>query len=384
MRTIKSFEDYTNPIDEVINEMLLPTLFGQTEPLPDELTGILTISPAQGGLGMPALSEETPQQYTASKLITASHVESIITQSTTMTTTSEDVKKQQQSIKAENFRSKLENIDANLPPDLLRQVTQARDKGASSWLNAIPVEEQGLVLNKQEFRDSLRLRYNLPLQDLPDMCTCGATFNVNHALSCKKGGFVAQRHDNVRDLLTTLLSKVCHNVQAEPHLIPLDGEQFNLKSTSTSQDARLDIKAGGFWQRGVTAFFDVRVSHVNSKSYQNKTTSTIFKEQEKEKKRKYQQRILDVEMGTFTPLIFGTNGGMGTECQLFLKNLAEKLTKKTRDTYANVIAWIRTRLSFEIIKSVHMCIRGSRTPFHKSNDVSDDFNLNVNVAEIVP
>ena len=145
----------------------------------------------------------------------------------------------------------------------------------------------------------------------------------------------------------------------------------------------MDLKAGGFWQRGVTAFFDVRVSHVNSKSNQNKTTSTIFKEQEKEKKRKYQQRILDVEMGTFTPLIFGTNGGMGSECQMFLKNLAEKLTKKTRDTYANVITWIRTRISFEIIKSVHMCIRGSRTPFNKINDVSDDFNLNVNAADFV-
>lgn len=39
-------------------------------------------------------------------------------------------------------------------------------------------------------------------------------------------------------------------------------------------------------------------------------------------KRKYQQRVLNVEMGTFTPLVFGTNGGMGIESQVFLKNLA--------------------------------------------------------------
>ena len=61
------------------------------------------------------------------------------------------------------------------------------------------------------------------------------------------------------------------------------------------------LKAGGFWSRGVTAFYDVRVTHVNSKSNKGKSTSTIFKEQEKEKKRKYQQRVLDVEMGSFTP-----------------------------------------------------------------------------------
>ena len=79
----------------------------------------------------------------------------------------------------------------------------------------------------------------------------------------------------------------------------------------------MDIKAGGFWSRGVTAFFDVRVTHVNSKCNQSKPTSTIFKEQEDEKKRKYQQRVLDVEMGSFTPLVFGTNGGMGTESHRF-------------------------------------------------------------------
>ena len=141
----------------------------------------------------------------------------------------------------------------------------------------------------------------MPLNDLPTTCPCGSLFDVSHALSCKKGGFIAQRHDNVRNLFTTLLSKVCNNVQSEPHLIPLNGERFNLKSTTTNQDARLDIKAGGFWQRGVTAFFDVRVSHVNSKCNQSKTNQMIFKEQEQEKKRKYQQRILEVEMGSFTP-----------------------------------------------------------------------------------
>ena len=75
-------------------------------------------------------------------------------------------------------------------------------------------------------------------------------------MSCKKGGFVAQRHDGVRNLLTSLIDKVCTNVEVEPRLQPLDNEQFNLRSAVTSPEARLDIKAGGFWSRGVTAFFD--------------------------------------------------------------------------------------------------------------------------------
>ena len=165
----------------------------------------------------------------------------------------------------------MESINSTLPSDLLWSVKQSRDKGASSWLTAMPLVDQGLVLNKQEFRDSLRLRYNMPLSDLPSKCVCGEKYTVCHALSCKKGGFVAQRHDGVRNLLTSLIGKVCTNVEVEPQLQPLDNERFNLRSAVTSPEARLDFKAGGFWSRGVTTFFVVRVTHVNSKCNRGKT-----------------------------------------------------------------------------------------------------------------
>ena len=139
---------------------------------------------------------------------------------------------------------------------------------------------------------------------------------------------MAQRHDGIRELLTLHISRICKNVEVEPRLQPIDTER--------RPEARLDIKAGGFWSRGVTAFFYVRVTHVNSRSNQSKPKAMIFKEQENEKKRKYQQRVLDVEMGSFTPLVFGTNGGMGVECQMFLRHLAEELSKKDGEPYAAV------------------------------------------------
>ena len=142
---------------------------------------------------------------------------------------------------------------------------------------------------------------------------------------------MAQRHDGVRNLLTSLIGKVCTNVEVERQLQPLNNERFNLRSAVTSPEARLDFKAGGFWSRGVTAFFDVRVTHVNSKCNQGKATSTNFKEQEEEKKWKYQQRVLDVEMGSFTPLVFGANSGMGADCNCSLKRLAEKCQKRMRN-----------------------------------------------------
>ena len=41
-------------------------------------------------------------------------------------------------------------------------------------------------------------------------------------------------------------------------------------------------------------------------------------------------RVIDMEMGSFVFLVFGTNGGMGKECKLFLSNQADKLSRNKR------------------------------------------------------
>ena len=66
----------------------------------------------------------------------------------------EELKGQHQALKTTSVKSRMESIDSTLPSDLLRSVNQSRDKGASSWLNAVPLVDQGLVLNEQKFRDS--------------------------------------------------------------------------------------------------------------------------------------------------------------------------------------------------------------------------------------
>ena len=85
---------------------------------------------------------------------------------------------------------------------------------------------------------------------------------------------------------------------------------------------------------------------------------------------------MDVEMGTFTPLVFSINGGMGLDCQNFLRTLANKLSTKSDEPYASVISWPRIQLSFAILRTVHRCLRGSRYPF-KSREVSEDFTFTV-------
>ena len=87
------------------------------------------------------------------------------------------MKKPQQSLNAASQRSKIDHTDDILPSHPLPFVNQARDKGARSLLTSLPLREQGLLaLNKQEFRDSLRMGHNLPLEDLPISCTRGSAF----------------------------------------------------------------------------------------------------------------------------------------------------------------------------------------------------------------
>ena len=69
---------------------------------------------------------------------------------------SEELKLLKSDNKRENNEArkhKIERIDGNLDLDTKRLVEQARNKGASSWLNALPIEESGFSLNKEEFRD---------------------------------------------------------------------------------------------------------------------------------------------------------------------------------------------------------------------------------------
>ena len=83
LRTIESFEEYVDPIEEVMHTSFLPSLFGRAEPLPKELKELVNLSPAQVGIGIPDLKRESSEQFNASLGITAPHVNSIVTQSAT-------------------------------------------------------------------------------------------------------------------------------------------------------------------------------------------------------------------------------------------------------------------------------------------------------------
>ena len=89
-----------------------------------------------------------------------------------------------------NIKQKLKNLFETLSTSLRRAMKSAQEKGSSSWLNVIPLKEMGFDLNKIEFRDALHLSFDWFIPDKPAVCVCGDNFDINHAMICKKGGFI--------------------------------------------------------------------------------------------------------------------------------------------------------------------------------------------------
>ena len=169
------------------------------------------------------------------------------------------------------------------------------------------------------------------------------------------------RHNDVRDLTAELLNVVCNDVSIEPSLTPLSGERLAYKTANLDNGARPDVAARGFWVRGQKAFADVRIFNPIAKQYSKQDLKSSHRKNEKEKKRTYNERINQIEHASFTPLVFSYYGGMSYECEQFYKRLGEKTAEKRNDHYNNVMNFIRTKLSFSLVKSMILCVRGSRS-----------------------
>ena len=250
------------------------------------------------------------------------------------------------------LRTKLDDIKNSLTLKTQRAIELASEKGASNWLTVIPIDEMGFTLNKGEFRDALKLRYDWEIADKPSICVCGDVFNVDHAMVCRRGGFIIQRHNELRDLEEDMLSMVCNDVEIEPVLQELTEESLP-SGANRAPDARLDIHARGFWERQRSAFFDVRVCYPNADSYRDLDLKQIYKQHENDKKRLYTRRVMDHN------------------------RLAELVSAKKGEDYATTVSWVRSKVSFAILRSALLCLRGSRTAKRtiRSNVQEADFEL---------
>ena len=179
------------------------------------------------------------------------------------------------------------------------------------------------------------------------------------------------RHNNIRNFEAQLLKKVINDVQIEPPLQPVRGMTFS-RSAITTDEARLDVRAKGFWREGQNAFFDICVTNADCASQVNRSIKAVLRNHEMDKKRGYNGRVMEVEQGTFTPIILTVKGVMAPEATRFHKVLAEKIATKTGERYEDVTRLIRVKISFLVLRAALLCLRGSRKLYNTNGEVCND------------
>ena len=111
------------------------------------------------------------------------------------------------------------------------------------------------------------------------------------------------------------------------------------------------------WVQGQVAYAEVRVFKPLDKYHLNQTLQSVHKRNENEKKHHYNEKIINVEHDSFTPLVFSCFGGTSRECGTFMSQLAQLLAAKRNQQKTLISGWLKTRLHFALLRSCLLCIR---------------------------
>ena len=352
MRAISDISHLLKPIDNIILTKFLPGITDGMK-INQAERKLLSFPARYSCFVIPIFAEISNDEYKNWLNVTEHLRNNIIQQhhdytANCDTKTAKHLIKQRRKLKT---KTKLEELKNDLKPNQFHLMKLNQEQNESSWLTFLPLKEKGYIVNKQCFFDLIRIRYGWQLDRLPSKCKCGSTFSIDHALSCKKGGFVSLGHNQVRNLTASLLDEVCHNVCVEPHLLQLTGENLNEKLAIRSDEARIGYHSKKFLGNRANGI------HMD--------TSTAYQLNEKEKKKNGSFTAI-VEHGSFTPIVMSTYGGIGKEDSKFCNSLARLLVGKKNQQRLVMTSRIRRNLTFPSINSTCMCIRGSHRVFQKN------------------
>ena len=384
-RTCPDIGSLFHPLEHTLRSKLLPSLTSLCVP-DDVFRDLFALPSRHGGLGLPNHESLSSSQYSNSLSACKPFIDLVVSQGScipydafvTHSNTKASIHKWNRQISKKSS----ESVRSRLSPQQQRLFDIANEKGVSSWLNCLPISDHGFNLHKRAFWDALCLRYGSQPSCLPTTCACGSPFSIDHCLNCHQGGFIISRHNGIRDLTAKLLSEVCHHVMVEPSMQPLSGESLHPRTAITSDNARLDIRADGFWDCAwQRVFFDVRIFNPTAQSCCNQSLPACYRRHELEKIRHYEDRVVQIEHGCFTPLVFSTSGGMGPSASVFFKRLASLLSMKKNAHYGSVMAWIRCKISFALIHSAILCLCGTRS---RPIPLSLDFDRALSECHIAP
>jgi hypothetical protein len=291
----------------------------------DRRRALYALPPREGGLGIADPTEDAMTHFANSRKLTTILRQKLADGDTVYDLDPAEIsriKTAAKNARREAAKEAADELAKNTSHSEKKLMEYNRRKGAGAIFTTIPLERYGFDIKcKEDYRDILRLRYRLRIPNLPRECVCGKDYTLDHSQMCKTGGFIHMRHDEPKSIFAALCSQVHNDVEVEPKLIPLSGEQLRMKSANKEDDARSDVSVRDFYRRQQSAFFEFRVSHPFARSYFNQSPEAFFKSQSATRRREYLQRINDVDCGSFVPMIMSSTGAMGPEMSMAVKTL---------------------------------------------------------------
>jgi hypothetical protein len=339
-RVVKDSRASVTAVEEAISQAFLPSLFDNIFDDGNPRRKLATLPVKFAGLAIPNPITSSHSNHKASTLM-CSYL--IATLRGNVEFHTYEHKEVIQEVKAElttrnNARHEtvLTALASKLSCNDHRTILQGKATG--QWLSVLPSLANGTELSAQEFRDALLFRYARSPPDLPSQCDgCLDKFSVRHALSCKKGGLVISRYNEIQDALSDLAFRALFPsaVHDKPRINssrpaevkhatePIPGVK-TLRSNRTNED-RGNILIQGCWAHGMDCIIDVRITDVDAKANRSRAPGNDLAQHKREKKKKYLGPCLE-QRRHFTPFVVSTDGLLGKEAKTLLKRLSALLS----------------------------------------------------------
>ena len=196
------------------------------------------------------------------------------------------------------------------------------EKGASDWLNAMPITSLGLKLSDPLLRIACGLRLGSPLCQT-HTCICGEKVypDGRHGLSCKNSAGRHSRHNNINDLIQRAFGQASISAILEP------------PGLSRSDGKRPDGMTIFPYKHGKDLVWDVTVVDTFAASYVHNTSKKAgWAAEEAEKRKEAKYTDLERQGHIFVPIAIETMGSWGARGFKLIQDLGSKISRRTGET----------------------------------------------------
>jgi hypothetical protein len=373
MRTTRCSPDVFAPLETALVSGFFPAVFGWR---PDDpwLRNRCALPTRHGGLGIPNPVRMASEQYDASSRMTSLLVSAMQNPDLHYRTSVKEInhlRYQRRAARDLVLTTEADELAKHLTGRAAKAFEESRLRGGSSWLSFIPLDELRMGLDRQTFRDAIALRMGVPFPDpLPSHCpSCGLTFDVDHGLRCKKGGWVSRRHlEVIRAWKFYLTRGGYHSPREEPFLRPLPAGAAARAGTTRELDARADLLARG--EGGRDWYFDIAIIDSFAARHAGLSSLKALTAYEQKKNKKYFDRV--APLGGFIPLVCTVYGTLGPAASQLAHRVAHGVDPDREESSA-VVDLHSAVLQAAIIKATSLCLRGRSQTSLPIVDVASSF-----------